>query len=637
MASNIYLLGLGLVILLTAALGFSAWHRTPRNWAAMATRFRRCPDITPVARTLIIEGIHDGVLLLDDRGLIADINPAAMNMLGMDPSALGQDAQRRLAPWPELAQAIGCHEKRHITIASAGTPTQQFAGQVTPLHHRGEFCGQLLLLHDVTAEKLAEDARRECEAAEAANRAKSLFLANMSHEIRTPLNAILGFAQVLGRDTGMNDTQRGNLASIRRSGEHLLNLIDDILDLAKIEAGKVSLQIKPIDLKGFLGELGTFFQHRAKERGLSLTIHAEDCPAFFGGDEMRLRQVLINLLGNAIKFTPSGSVIIGVENLDGTQLRFSVTDTGYGIAHAEMVRLFQPFSQSAIGSKAREGTGLGLALSRQLVRLMGGELEVDSTPGLGSPFFFYIPFQTVENLAKPKHPNQPTVMGLNPDQPVCRILVVDDQPDNRAWLLALLESINPQPPVLELREASDGVDAVAVWESWQPHLIFMDLKMSAMSGDEATVEIKARMNNRADAVKSKVIALTASTLDEDRNTMLACGCDEFARKPFQAETLFNILQRQAGLLFTYSAEQPGGAGLTEGELVARLARYPATWRSELLAALDRGDSSRIGSLLDQIHDQDGQLHWALDRLAFDCNHEAMIALLGLAMAEPSNG
>ena len=637
MDSIFYILGLGLVILLTAALGLSAWHRTPRKWAGMAARCQRCPDIIPVARTLIIEGMPDGVLVLDARGLIAEINPAAMNMLGLDASALGQDAQLRLAPWPELTQAIGGHEKRHITIANAGTPAQQFAGQVTPLHHRGELCGQLLLLHDVGAEKLAENARRECEAAEAANRAKSLFLANMSHEIRTPLNAILGFAQVLGRDAGMNATQRGNLASIRRSGEHLLNLIDDILDLAKIEAGKVSLQIKPIDLKGFLGELGTFFQHRAKERGLSLTIHAEDCPAFFGGDEMRLRQVLINLLGNAIKFTPSGSVILGVENLPGTLLRFSVTDTGYGIAHADMVRLFEPFSQSAIGSKVREGTGLGLALSRKLVRLMGGELEVVSTPGLGSRFFFCIPVQTVENTAKPTRPSQPTVLGLNPGQPLCRILVVDDQPDNRAWLVALLESINPHPPVLELREASDGVDAVAVWESWQPHLIFMDLKMSAMSGEEATVEIKARMNNRADAVKSKVIALTASALDEDRNAMLVCGCNEFARKPLQAETLFNILQRHAGLLFTYAAEPPDGVGLNEGELVARLARCPATWRGELLAALDRGDSSRIGSLLDQRHDQDGQLHWALDQLAFDCNHEAIIALLGQAMTEQSNG
>ena len=232
--------------------------------------------------------------------------------------------------------------------------------------------------------------------AEAANRAKSVFLANMSHEIRTPLNAILGYAQVLVRDANLTDEQRRNLTTIRRSGEHLLTLINDILDLAKIEAGRLTCQVTPFDLARLLNEVTALFAQQARDRGLDLRLEMGPLPGLVAGDERKLRQVLINLLGNALKFTAAGEVALRVEASPSEGLRFSVSDTGPGIPLKDQTRIFQPFAQAEAGRKTQGGTGLGLALSSQFVRLMGGDLRVDSTPGQGSCFSFTLPLPAVD-------------------------------------------------------------------------------------------------------------------------------------------------------------------------------------------------------------------------------------------------
>ena len=471
------------------------------------------------------------------------------------------------------------------------------------------------------------------EAAEAANRAKSEFLANMSHEIRTPMNAILGFAQVLDRDPGLNATQRNSLATIQRSGEHLLTLINDILDMAKIEAGRMTLQEAPFDLARLVAETEVFFRPRTRNRGLTLTVETPALPRMVVGDPMRLRQVLINLVGNAVKFTAAGTVTIRVAPVADDTFRFSISDTGVGIAPAEMARLFEPFSQTTSGQQLQGGTGLGLALSSRFVRLMGGELTADSTPGQGSCFSFTLELPPDDAVAPAPERTALPMVGLAPGQPVCRVLIVDDLPDNRTPLRALLETLNPQPPVLEVQEAADGREAVAVWETWQPHVIFMDMRMPIMSGEEATRQIKTRMNARPDAVRTIVVALTARAFNDNRDHFLACGCDEFAGKPFRAEDLFSILERRAGLRFVRAGEQSSTIDpLSTAALAARLAACPTPWRTDLTDAVELGDFGRINTLIEQLDERDGALRALLAQWAYDFDLEAFNLIIS---REPS--
>jgi len=301
---------------------------------------------------------------------------------------------------------------------------------------------------DLTERQQAEAARRERDAAEAASKAKSRFLANMSHEIRTPLNAILGFAQILERDASLDDAHRDKLATIRRSGEHLLELINDILDMAKIEAGNLSLRHRPFDLLRVTGEAESLFRQRARDRGLALIIEADGLPPLVNGDETKLRQVLINLLSNAVKFTREGSVTLRVKPQQDGNIRFSVADTGMGIAVEEMGRLFEPFTQTASGLKVQEGTGLGLAISRQFVRLMGGDLAVTSTPGEGSCFYFTLPLSAEETASAENEPptpgltlsrdaGPPAPARLSSSELVCRL--AQCPPD---WLAALRAALD---------------------------------------------------------------------------------------------------------------------------------------------------------------------------------------------------
>lgn len=503
---------------------------------------------------------------------------------------------------------------------------------------------------DISDRKQTEAAMREAkEAAEAANRAKSTFLATMSHELRSPLNAILGFSQLLTRSRSLNPEQLESVSIIKRSGEHLLTLINNVLDLSKIEAGRTPLNEQNFDLYRLLDDLEDMFYLRAQEKHLQLICdRTADVPQFVRTDEVKLRQILINLLNNAIKFTEVGSVSVRVERrlkvgkLESWKveesnlpthpptnppitLSFEVSDTGIGIPPEELESIFEAFVQTTIGKASPEGTGLGLAITRQFVRLMGGDITASSQVGRGSTFKFEIPLYVVNSIT-PEVNQQPTrrVIALEPNQPFYRILIVDDRWENRHLLLKML-----QPLGFELQEASNGIEAVEIWENWQPHLIWMDMRMPVMDGYEATQQIKATIKGQATAV----IALTASILEEERAVVLSAGCDDFVRKPFREADIFDTMSKHLGVRYIYDESSEWETShQQEAEMQNALtskgvAALPLDLVTELKQAATCIDMEKVDSVIAQIRNHNQALAEGLAQLAADFKYDEILTLI----------
>ncbi|MBW4684010.1 MAG: response regulator [Komarekiella atlantica HA4396-MV6] len=518
----------------------------------------------------------------------------------------------------------------HLSIKNRET---WFLASVSPLSDRTV----LWVARDITKLKKTEVALKKAkEAADAANLAKSQFLSNMSHELRTPLNIILGFTQLLLRNRSLNSQQQEYLDTINRSGEDLLTLINDVLEMSKIEAGRVTLNETNFDLYGLLDRLQQMFGLKAQSRGLQLIFERSNTiPQYICADESKLRQVLVNLLGNAIKFTQVGQVMLRVETLSQTitpdhcvTLCFSVEDTGCGIAATDFNRLFEPFVQTEAGQKAQEGTGLGLPISQRFVRLMGGEITVNSTLGEGSTFTFDIQTRAVilDTLPMPALSRQ--VIGLETGQPTYRILIVEDKLENRRLLVELLTPIG-----FEVQEAVNGQAAIELWESWSPNLIWMDLRMPIMNGFEATQHIKTTGGSQAPVI----IALTGSAFEEDRMTALSMGFDDFVRKPFQTTVIFEKMAEYLGVRYVYADEldnqenSEGAAWLSNASFtpmltVTDLGVMPSDWIDQLHQAALRINAKEILKLIEQIPEQYDHLVKALTDLVNRFCFEEIIAL-----------
>ncbi len=378
------------------------------------------------------------------------------------------------------------------------------------------------------------------DAADAASRAKSYFLASVSHELRTPLNGILGYTQILRRDPELGEKQRKGVRVIHESAEHLLVLINDMLDLSKIEAGRIELQPVDFDVVDFMAGVERVFVPRAREKGLMLETQVDAGEAHWvRGDEARLRQIVYNLVANAVKFTERGGVVLSLQREPTGGWRFSVSDSGPGIAPEDLGRLFEPFTQ--VGSHCAGGTGLGLAISRSLVERMGGKLQVESQPGWGSRFWFVVDLPTVAPASAPGvSSGMRRVTGY--DGPRRRVLIVDDNLTNRSLLLELLAPLG-----FDLAEAADGLAAVQEAERFSPDLVLMDLRLpGGMDGLEATRRLRAR-EQATGAPRRAIVAVSASAYDLDRAECLAAGCDAFLAKPFDEEALWAVMGRVLGL------------------------------------------------------------------------------------------
>jgi len=466
--------------------------------------------------------------------------------------------------------------------------------------------------------------------AEQANREKGAFLANISHELRTPLNAILGFSRLMRNAADVSAEQIRYLDIIGNSGEHLLRLINSVLDISKIESGRVRLEESDFDLHELLREIHSLMHVQAAEKGLGFHLAlAPDVPRFVIADAGKIRQVLINLLGNAIKFTETGEVRLQAEavlqdSAHMTRVRFEVEDSGPGIHDRDRNRVFDQFEQLRDVAGSGIGTGLGLHISKQYVELMGGEIGFTTERGKGSVFHFDLPLRTAdakdEVSAEPDHRR---IAGLAPNRKSFRLLIVDDEPHNRLLLQKLLGPLG-----FELREAADGQEAIALFEQWRPHLIWMDICLPDIDGLQVTRQIRA---SEAGA-STKIVALTARALEHERTEILAAGCDDFIRKPYRESEIFDALEKDLGVQFLYSEVQSSTAAAGEAAVsAAKLGKLPPDLLDALRDAAVQLDTQRCFDLAGKVEHIDRELGAGVRRKVENLQYTELLQVLDLAI------
>jgi PAS domain S-box-containing protein len=575
----------------------------------------------------LIESNIDALITTDPRGIITDVNKQMEALTGCTRDELIGAPFKDYFTNPERAEAgiklvlgEGKVTDYELTARARDGKETVVSYNATTFHDRDrKLQGVFAAARDVTERKRYEQSLQE------ANRAKSVFLANMSHEIRTPMNAILGFSQLMRRDQGLTARQSQYLETINRSGEHLLALINDILEMSKIEAGRTTLNSSTFDLLVLLKDLEMMFRVRTDEKKLSFAVEIiGEVPQYIVTDINKLRQVFINVLGNAVKFTEHGGIALRVganrQGANGPHLEVEIEDTGPGISPDEQDKLFRHFEQTKTGQQAGTGTGLGLAISREFVRLMGGAITVNSQVGKGSVFAIHLPLKEGEADAVQTKDKPRQVLKLQPGQPPCRVLIADDIEDNRQLLAQLLTPVG-----FEIRLAYDGAEAVREFEEWQPGLILMDFRMPVMDGREAIRRIRAMASGKA----TRIIAVTASAMDENRQDLLKIGADDFISKPFREVELFQKIHLHTGVEYVY-AEPPVAAPAEEApELTPEsLVGWPRDLIDPMREAVITADLDQLLAKIDAVKAHDSSVAQGLRHLAEGFEYQKLLDLFG---------
>jgi PAS domain S-box-containing protein len=559
----------------------------------------------------VVRSITDGVLTVDTRNRIVSWNRGAQAITGYSAAeAVGRRCselglhfdvegkslcQGEACPMDEIRRTRLPVGAREVSSRHRDGRSLTVSMSAAPLHDdKGEFQGVVTVFRDVSRERELVDGIQR------ADRAKSAFLASVSHEIRTPMNAIMGFTQLLLRDPSLSAGQRQYLETIGRSSEHLQSLIDDVLEMSKIEAGRVSVEPSAFNLRALVADLTGMFRLRTETKKLRFEVEVDQgVPDGVVTDERKLRQILINLLGNAIKFTEQGHVLwrMRVESSDTlpTRLLVDVDDSGPGIAASDRERIFNPFEQAAAGIRSG-GTGLGLAISRQFARLLGGDVTVTSEEGRGSCFHVEISLGQAGAERMQVVISSRRVIGIKPTTDPHRVLVVDDQPENRKVMARMLEAVG-----FRIREANDGAEAVARFAEWRPHAILMDMLMPKMGGAEAIRQIRAT----AAGLTPFILAVSASAFPENRQQALAAGANDFLSKPFREADLLERLRVPLGVEYISVdvPAQPTPAATPvfgNGAATPALAQIPAPLREEIHTAAVHADYDRLMALADQL-------------------------------------
>ncbi|MEJ2199778.1 MAG: ATP-binding protein [Desulfuromonadaceae bacterium] len=589
--------------------------------------------------TAIFEAMEDEIYIADNSHNIVYVNSALKRHLG--PFQQGKcyqylNERTEPCPWCQMQEV----QKGRTIRREQYFPRAKMTYDVieTPLERSGEIL-KLTIFRNISERKeMEEELKQAMAAAEAANQAKSAFLAHMSHELRTPLNAILGFSQLMARDESMSESARKNLAIVNRSGEHLLAMINDVLDLSKIEAGRVELQEEAFDLIRTLEEVGTMVHYRALSKGLDMRLElSPSLEQYVRTDLGKLRQVLINLMGNAVKFTEAGEVVLRVRTLpcwdepSRRLLEIEVEDTGPGIKEEEKEVIFEPFRQVGSLKASQKGTGLGLAISRTFVRLMGGEIEVEGRAGKGTLFRVRIPVrlaasETVQNADALTF----TIVGLESVAEEWRVLIVEDDPENAQLLETLLTGIG-----YVVRIATNGKEGVAVAQAWRPHFVWMDMKMPVMDGYQATRRIRSFPWGK----NMGIYALTASVFSDQEDKILAAGCDGVFYKPFREREICEVMARHLGIRYRYAEKAAGEvAGVPAGALVVRpspedLASLPDEMARRIQLAAMELNKQEIIAVASELAEEYSVLAAFMTDQAASYNFEAIATLMESLIGE----
>jgi PAS domain S-box-containing protein len=580
----------------------------------------------------LIESNIDALITTDPRGIITDVNKQMEALTGCTRDELIGAPFKDYFTDPERAEAgikLVLGESKvtdyELTARARDGKETVVSYNATTFHDRyRKLQGVFAAARDVTERKRYEQSLQQ------ANRAKSVFLANMSHEIRTPMNAILGFSQLMLRDQDLTHRQCQYLGTINRSGEHLLALINDILEMSKIEAGRTTLNSSTFDLPVLFYDLEMMFRVRTDEKKLTFSVETiGDVPQYIVSDINKLRQVLINVLGNAVKFTERGGVAVRVrvdrERPTGPCLRVEVEDTGPGISADDQEKLFRHFEQTKTGQQAGTGTGLGLAISREFVRLMGGDITVSSHVGTGSNFIIQLPLKEGEAQAVQAKDNLRHVLSLQPGQATCRVLIADDIEDNRQLLAQLLSPVG-----FEVRLATNGAEAVQGFEEWRPHLILMDFRMPVMDGHEAI----RRIRDMAGGKDAKIIAVTASAMDDNRQELMEIGADDFIGKPFRETELFQKIHVHLGVKYQYAEVPTVSAQGDVAELTpASLADWPQEIIDPMREAVITADLDQLLATIQEFESRDPGVAQGLRRLAESFQYQKLLDLFSTGASQ----